>query len=137
MTRRDDIFCNEVQGHKFMSQTFYANMLSMNIILLVRYMEICISISNSPFKKFIHICNFKLIGKNLNTKRATQYPLYIVRIRTEIPKNLIKDALKKEWINFNLMQVGCNMLLFLLCLCILMHDLFLLYSCKIFLLCFN
>ena len=89
------------------------------------------------FKKYIHICNFKLIGKNLNSKRATQYPLYIVRIRTEIPKNLIKDALKEEWINFNLMQVGCNMLLFLLCLCILMHDLFLLYSCKIFLICFN
>ena len=135
MTRRDDIFCNEVQGHRSMSQTFYAKMFSNNIMLLIKYMDICISITNHS--KNIYICNFKLIGKNLNSKRATQYPLYIVRIRTEISKNLIKDALKKEWINFNPLQVSCNMLLFLLCLCILMHDLFLLYSCKIFLICFN
>ena len=37
MTRRDDIFCNEVQGHKFMSQTFYAKMFSIRMILFIIY----------------------------------------------------------------------------------------------------
>ena len=46
MTRRDDIFCNEVQGHRSMSQTFYAKMFSINIILYMKYMDICITITN-------------------------------------------------------------------------------------------
>ena len=112
-----------------------AKMFSISIILFIKHIDIYVSAYLTVIYRDLQ---FQANRQEFLTRKEQHN--FLCRTLVSVPKswkNLIKDALKKEWINFNLMQVGCNMPLFLLCMCILMHDLFLLYSCKIFAICFN